>query len=145
MREPSIKGLPNLALLDIQEALLSVRSEWERLSDNFQLSEHLLSVQNLLDLCKAPISRERTVEAGNEDSREWFRSWKSADVRPCIQDLLRQPLRALQATNGNILANDGNKRSQNALQVANVPEIITEGTFLLVLSISHGLAQGTSW
>lgn len=125
VREPSIKELPELPLLDVQEALVSVRPEWERLSDNYQLSEHLVSVQNLLDLCKAPISSERALEI--EESRQWYQVFNCADVRPSTQVLLRQPLRALPVANGNVLGDHVNGGIHKQRTVAKLTEIILEG------------------
>ncbi|KAL8797954.1 MAG: hypothetical protein Q9182_007082 [Xanthomendoza sp. 2 TL-2023] len=41
LREATIKAPPGLPLLNVHEALLSVKPEWERLSDNHLLSEHV--------------------------------------------------------------------------------------------------------
>ncbi|KAL8960978.1 MAG: hypothetical protein Q9193_002402, partial [Seirophora villosa] len=79
-------------------ALASVRPEWERLSDNYELSRHLVEVQNLLKSCEAFIQPERQAE---EDCSEGlYPSWRSANVRPCIQDLLYRPLEELATTDG---------------------------------------------
>ena len=48
MREPSIIGLKETPLLDVEKAFESIRTEWERLHDNFQLEEHLKLVQRTL-------------------------------------------------------------------------------------------------
>lgn len=101
VREATIKGLPDLPLLDVQAALLSVMPEWERLSDNHQLSKHLIEVQNLLNLYKSPARLEKHSE--EDDDRGWYPFWKTAGIRPSIHDLLYQPLDELLTNeNGNV-------------------------------------------
>ena len=52
--EPSIEGLGETPLLDGKKALESVKTEWERLYNNFQLEEHLKVVQSALNCCNKP-------------------------------------------------------------------------------------------
>ncbi|KAL9002774.1 MAG: hypothetical protein Q9188_004316 [Gyalolechia gomerana] len=89
-REATIKELPEFAHLDVQEALLAVRPEWERLSDNYQLSEHLAEVQNLLNGCKSPVRSETDAEDGG--SPDWYPRWKTTNTRPSLSDMLNRPL-----------------------------------------------------
>ncbi|KAL8785599.1 MAG: hypothetical protein Q9213_003253 [Squamulea squamosa] len=122
LREPTINGLPNLHLLDVHQALNSVRPEWERLSDNFQLSEHLSEVQRLLDRCKAPHESERKIEV--DTGQHWYASWKPAYVRPCVVDLLYRPLKELPTIDGNIHAKQTSSQTQWATRLR---RIITTG------------------
>ena len=126
MREASIKDLPNVPLLDVQEALASVRPEWERLSDNHQLSKHLVGVQDMLNSCKAPICPERGLEI--EESRRWYQLVKCADVRPSIHALLRQPLKAL-PTNEDSVVDHVNGGDQGTRTIAKLSQIFVDGKF----------------
>ncbi|KAL8935316.1 MAG: hypothetical protein Q9211_004757 [Gyalolechia sp. 1 TL-2023] len=94
-REVTITGLPGLPLLDLPEALLSVRPEYERLSDNYQLSKHLDDVQSLLNLCRAPARSEQATN--DESSQGWYPSWRPDNIRPSLSQLLCEPLRELSA------------------------------------------------
>ncbi|KAL8760683.1 MAG: hypothetical protein Q9184_003152 [Pyrenodesmia sp. 2 TL-2023] len=100
MREPSIKELPALPLLNVQEALVSVRPEWERLSDNYQLSMHLVEVQKLLSLCRSPCRSGKQIN--EEPNREWYRSWKPTTIRFSMHELLYQPLKETFTVDGNV-------------------------------------------
>ncbi|KAL8728585.1 MAG: hypothetical protein Q9166_005318 [cf. Caloplaca sp. 2 TL-2023] len=110
LREATIKGLPELPLLNVQEALNWVRPEWERLADNYQLSEHLAAVQNLLNLCRVPVHPKKKNEDGH--SQEWYPSWKAASVRLYISDLLYRPLKEVSVTDGNIGHRDPSVRER---------------------------------
>ena len=85
------KELPNLSLVDVKGALVSVRPEWERLVDNYQLSEHLADVQKLLDSCRVPVQTEKRNE--EDERRDWYPMRKPSGIRPCIADLSNQPLK----------------------------------------------------
>lgn len=97
-RQPALNELPELPLLDVDEALLSVKPEWERLVDNHQLFNHLVCVQNLLNRCKSPTHLEKHSEG--ESIKEWYRSWRTATVRPHMLDLLCPPMQLLPIING---------------------------------------------
>ncbi|KAI4090472.1 MAG: hypothetical protein LQ344_004696 [Seirophora lacunosa] len=99
-RDVTIEDLPPLSFLDVQGALASVRPEWERLSDNYELSRHLVEVQNLLKSCEASIYPEKQAE--EDYGEELYPSWRCANVRPCIQDLLYRPLEELATTDGDV-------------------------------------------
>ena len=92
-RDATVAGLPDLPLLDVEEAMSSVRPEWERLSDNFQLSEHLADVQSLLSHCRAPATAETRVD--QEPSQEWYPWRRPATIRYSAIDLLFRPLQAM--------------------------------------------------
>ena len=92
-----IVDLPNLPLLHFNEAFESVRPEWERLVDNFELSNQMVSVQKLLDRCQSPVQSQESV--GVEGTQAWHRSWKAATIRPCMHDLVYQPMRPLPRIN----------------------------------------------
>ncbi|KAL8690761.1 MAG: hypothetical protein Q9218_003865 [Villophora microphyllina] len=86
------EGLPDLPLLDVQEALISVKPEWERLSDNYQLSEHVADVQRLLSLCRSTVRLEKKL--GDEGHcQDWYPSWNATYRRPCMVDLMYRPLK----------------------------------------------------
>ena len=102
-RELSVGNITDLPLLDVQGALISVRPEWERLSDNFELSHHLVRVQSLLDTCKAPVQAEKPKDI--EKAQEWYRNWKLGTVRLRMEDLLNQPLKATPVANGFVSVN----------------------------------------
>ena len=114
-------------MLDVQEALASVRPEWERLSDNHHLYEHVVEVQNLLKLCKAPLRIERPPKT--EVCQEWFRCWKPAKIRPRTQDLLRQPLGLVLAANGEMNGNYANGGYHKSRKMINLFGFITEGKY----------------
>ena len=117
-------------MLDVQKALVSVRPEWERLSDNHYLYQHLTDVQNLLKLCKAPVRLERPPEV--EDCRGWYPCWKPGNVRPRMQDLLIQRLGVASATNGRTNGNHVNGGYRKARKMVNVSRFITEGKYSLI-------------
>ncbi|KAL8832894.1 MAG: hypothetical protein Q9170_004696, partial [Blastenia crenularia] len=89
-RDASLECLPELPLLRIQEALFSVKPEWERLSDNYQLSRHLADLQILLVSCREPVQSEK--EAEEDVTREWYSYCQPANIRPSLSDLLYRPL-----------------------------------------------------
>ncbi|KAL8767206.1 MAG: hypothetical protein Q9209_006211 [Squamulea sp. 1 TL-2023] len=118
LREPTVKGLPSLDLLNVQEALNSVRPEWERLSDNYQLSEHLSEVQKLLDRCKALHKPEKKIEV--DYGRHWYASLESTYVRPCVVDLLYRPLKELPADDVNVHLEQTSPRIQWATKLCRI-------------------------
>lgn len=122
MREPSIKELPGLPLLDVQAALVSVRPEWERLSDNYQLSMHLADMQKLLSLCRSPVCSDKQID--DEPNREWYTSWKPATSRLSMHDLLYRPLKEMPAAESNVHAQRKLRQSQSASRLR---EIVSKG------------------
>ncbi|KAL9020409.1 MAG: hypothetical protein Q9185_002383 [Variospora sp. 1 TL-2023] len=114
-RDATIPDTLHLPLLDVQGALVSVRPEWERLSDNYELCKHLGEVQSLLRFCGANVRPEKQAE--EDRSHEWYPSWRSANVRPSVLDLLYRPLDELPIDEGNVhsIADFTPSRSTNRL------------------------------
>ncbi|KAL8684900.1 MAG: hypothetical protein Q9224_006075 [Gallowayella concinna] len=138
LREATIEGLPALPLLNVQQALLSVKPEWERLSDNHLLSEHVTDVHNLLDLCRDPARPEKTIE-GNS-TQEWYRCWKPSMKQPCIIDLLFQPLKELPIVEENVRQGQRSPRAQWATKIQG---IVTKDQAIRHETPSGRLHQGT--
>ncbi|KAL8968636.1 MAG: hypothetical protein Q9183_002371, partial [Haloplaca sp. 2 TL-2023] len=92
-RDATVAGLSDLPLLDVEQAMSSVRPEWERLSDNFQLSKHLADVQRLLSHCRAPATAKTRID--QEPSQEWYPWRRPATIRYSASDLLFRPLQAM--------------------------------------------------
>lgn len=130
----TIEDLPPLSFLDVQGALASVRPEWERLSDNYELSRHLVEVQNLLKSCEASIYPEKQAE--EDYGEELYPSWRCANVRPCIQDLLYRPLEELATTDGDVhsQADPGPTQWANRLR-----GIVSEGEFVFSVALQYAL------
>ena len=63
-REPDLSGIEHLELFDIKTGISIVKPEWERLVDNFELSEYVKAVQRELNQCHAskPIPTPWTAE-----------------------------------------------------------------------------------
>ena len=90
VHEPSISGLPlaDVPLLDVEKAYQVIKPEWERLSANYELSEHLRRVQNLLKVCKvADASPVITIGQGEQ---LFFPRPIFSSIRPTLQVLLRK-------------------------------------------------------
>lgn len=85
-RDTSLPGLENLPLLDSSAALLAITPEWNRLTDNFELSNHLTAVQKILDTLKATKNLETLSSI--EGEQEFFSTPFLSTVRPTIQDLM---------------------------------------------------------
>ena len=88
-RELSLDGRSDLLLLDVESAYLSLKPEWERLYDNYELSQHLTQVQGLLQPC-------RRVEAlgslsFQDNEQRFFAFAATADNDLTIQHLLCKP------------------------------------------------------
>lgn len=79
-----------------------VRPEWQRLVDNYRLSEHLAAVQKMLEHCGAPSQSEKTTEDDNR--RDWYPVWKHKFVQPSILHLLYQPLKDASIIDDNVHA-----------------------------------------
>ncbi|KAL9627026.1 MAG: hypothetical protein Q9204_006863, partial [Flavoplaca sp. TL-2023a] len=110
--------LPDFPLLDVQNARIMIRSEWERLSDNYQLSEHVINVQKLLDRCKTPVNLKRTIEGHNQ--RDLYPTWKSPSRRLCMVDLLYQPLKEAPPVNADEEAKETSSQLQWAMKLRSV-------------------------
>ncbi|KAL8868777.1 MAG: hypothetical protein Q9174_004759 [Haloplaca sp. 1 TL-2023] len=95
-RDATIVGLRALPLLDVEEAMLSVRPEWERLADNLKLSKHLAEVQSLLSRCRAPVAPRITLD--NERSQAWYPWPRPINIRHSAIDLLYRPLQEKPST-----------------------------------------------
>ena len=90
VQEPSISGLPlaDMPLLDFKKAYQAIKPEWERLSANHELSEHLKCVQNLLKVCK--IAQSSPVLAVGEGEQLFFPVPIISSIRPTLQVLLHK-------------------------------------------------------
>lgn len=95
-----------------------VRPEWQRLSDNYRLSEHLAVVQKLLERCRAPFQSEKSIEDDNR--RDWYPSWKLPFIRPCIFHLLYQPLREVPTVDGNVHAEKISSQAQWGIKLQGI-------------------------
>jgi len=89
-REPSIDGLVEMPLLDLQEAFLAIKPEWERLFNNHQLSEHLTVVQGLLNRCED--AEALVLPSTNEEEQAFFPFPTTSRVQPTIWDLVCKPI-----------------------------------------------------
>ena len=110
--------LPDYPHLNVKDARVMVRSEWERLSDNYQLSKHLVDVQKLLDCCNAPVELKRTVETENQ--RDLYPVWKSPSRRLCMVDLMHPPLQEVPPVNANGQAERKCSQSQWATKLRSI-------------------------
>ena len=117
--------LPDFPLLDVQKARIMIRSEWERLSDNYQLSEHVINVQKLLDRCKTPVNLKRTIEADNQ--RDFYPIWKCPSRRLRMVDLLYRPLKESPPVNANGQSKETSSQLQWAMKLRSV--ISKSGSF----------------
>ncbi|KAL8894689.1 MAG: hypothetical protein Q9192_004123, partial [Flavoplaca navasiana] len=135
-REAPMMELPDFPLLDVQNARIMIRSEWERLSDNYQLSEHVINVQKLLDRCKTPVNLKRTIGADNQ--RDFYPIWKSPSRRLRMVDLLYQPLKEVPPVNANEQAKETSSQLQWAMKLRSV---ISENRFTSLESSTDMLLQ----
>ena len=85
-REPSISDLGDTPLLDIEQAFLAVKPEWNRLVDNHALSQHLKLVQSLLAKCQPPETTSRHLV--QETEVRCFPVPPVRRVQPTLQNLL---------------------------------------------------------
>ncbi|KAL8922233.1 MAG: hypothetical protein Q9208_005312 [Pyrenodesmia sp. 3 TL-2023] len=135
IREPSVKELPGLPLLKVQEALVSVRQEWERLSDNYQLSMHLVDVQKLLNFCRSPVRSEKQIN--EEPNRELYKSWKPATIRYSMHDLLYRPLKEMPTADGDTHPQGRHHQAQSTNRLR---EIISQ---VANQSVPHATSSGS--
>lgn len=92
VREPSISSsrLGDVQLLDVEKAYEAIKPEWERLFDNYELSEHLACVQNIIKACRAADSASDLPVS--EGEQQFFSIPVSSNTRPTLQLLLRKLL-----------------------------------------------------
>ena len=86
--EPSISSLclENLPLLDAERAHVEIKPEWGRLFANYELSEHLASVQNILKACHAV--QPDIVSIVRQEEQHFYPTHVFSSVRPTLQVLL---------------------------------------------------------
>ena len=90
-RELSLDDMVELPLLNSDKALLAVLPDWERLSDNYELSEHLAQVQKILDKCKAATVSD--VLTAVDPKRAQLEIPASSNQLPSMTDSLTEVLR----------------------------------------------------
>ena len=93
VQEPSISGLrlEDVQLLDTVGAFHVIKPEWERLFANYELSEHLSCVQNILDTCHA--IEPFPALAMNEGEQSFFPTPVITNTRPTLHSLLSKLLK----------------------------------------------------
>ena len=138
-----------LPLFDSAKAVLVVQPEWERLFDNFQLSEHLSSVQKILNTCQVDSVLPLPVEMN--PGQEFYPTMTAANVQPTLQSLLHAPDvqgRLREDDSGYLLGADPGalqssvKSPQNPLQpphIANRSHLISSDTAPALLSELKGI------
>lgn len=89
-REQSTADLGGLPLLDCGLVFSAIEPEWQRLVDNYELSQHLKSVQELLNTCIA--TEDSTMLSSSEGEQEFFPMTGVSSIRTTMQDLLRKLL-----------------------------------------------------
>ena len=99
-RELTLTGHEDMVLLDSAAAFLIIKPEWERLCDNWQLSEHLDSVQRILNTCKSGECPSSLCDRGDKsDPPGVFSSSLKVDT---LIDLLQKPLEYKKFTNNSL-------------------------------------------
>lgn len=90
VREPSISSLrlEDLPLLDVESAYQEIKPEWERLYGNYELSEHLNCVQNILKACQAVQSSP--VSMIGQEEKQIYPTHAFSSICPTLQVLLRK-------------------------------------------------------
>ena len=90
VHEPSISSLclEDLPLLDAERALVEIKPEWGRQFANYELSEHLTSVQNILKACRAV--QPEIVSPVRQEEQHFYPMHVLFSVRPTLQALLRK-------------------------------------------------------
>lgn len=94
VREPSISSLhlEDVPLLDAERAYQAIKPEWERLFANYELSEHLGCVQNVLKAFQAPESFP--LLPVSEGEQQFFPTPVTFNTRPTLQLLVRKLLQS---------------------------------------------------
>ena len=92
VHEPSMSSLrlEEVPLLDSERAYQAMKPEWERLFANYELSEHLHCVQNILQACQA--AESSLVLPVSESEQQFFSTLVSSCTRPTLHLLLRKLL-----------------------------------------------------
>lgn len=88
-REPSINSLrlEDVPLLNAEGAYQELKPEWEKLFANYELSDHLKSVQNTLQACQATQSSP-VLMVHREEDQKFYSTHVFSDIRPTLQALL---------------------------------------------------------
>ncbi len=96
VHEPSMSSLHSeeVPLLDAESAYQTIKPEWERLFANYELSEHLGRVQNILKICQAGDSSPNL--SVSEGEQQFCSTPVPTSTRPTLQSLLRKLLRSSQ-------------------------------------------------
>ena len=89
-REISFAGTESLPLFDSAKALPIIKPEWERLFDNFQLSEHLNCVQVILNTCQSDKTPSLPTIINAEE--EFYPSLTASNAQPALRDLLHSSI-----------------------------------------------------
>ncbi|CAF9942696.1 MAG: hypothetical protein ALECFALPRED_009917 [Alectoria fallacina] len=86
--EPSMRSLrlEDIPLLDAERAYQAIKPEWERLFANYEFSEHLGCVQNILKACQATGSS--SVLSVSEGEQQFYSTPVFSNTRPTMQLLL---------------------------------------------------------
>jgi len=111
-REVSLSGLGDVPLLHSDAALLAITPEWNRLTDNHELSMHLIIVQTILDTL-GPAEASGGLSAA-EVEQEFFSCPVASTVRPTMQDLLGKLKRHATVPNGALIGNMARRVSETA-------------------------------
>ena len=90
VRKPSISNLhlKDVPLLDVERAYREIKPEWERLFANYELSEHLSCVQNILRTCQA--LQSSPVSIVGQEEQCFYPTQIFSSIRPTLQVLLRK-------------------------------------------------------
>ena len=88
-RELSVSSLrlEDVPLLNAEGAYQELKPEWERLFANYELSEHLKSVQNALRACQA-VKSSPVVMVHQEEEQRFYPTHVFSDIRPTLPVLL---------------------------------------------------------
>ena len=88
VREPSISSfrLEDVPLLDAERAHEAIKPEWERLFANYELSEHLISVQNILKRCQ--VVQHDPVSIFRQEEQQFYPTPVFSSICPNLQVLL---------------------------------------------------------
>lgn len=123
VREPSISSLrlEDVPLLDAEMAYQAIKPEWERLFANYELSEHLDRVQNILNACHA--AESFPALSVSEGEQQFFSTPFISSTRPTLQLLLRKLLESSPIADRAILGD-----RSNAAQPSLNGHTITDGS-----------------
>lgn len=96
--EPQIDGFSSHVLVDMEQALSTIRPEWTRLFQNLELSEYLSQAQLILDAHCTDLARKSTPSFENGVESPVFEMRRRRGEFPTLQNLLCQPLRSTYST-----------------------------------------------